>query len=146
MRLIKLHLTTGLLAVAVLGLAGCSTPAPTPAPVSGQAWFDAVLDDEYKDDDSVSAGGGAVGTTITITDVKAGWYALDRACQGTTEATFTVSHSEETLGEGQGGCDGSGFFTSTMELPAGGISVTATSEDPSTWWAARLRPTAAPTP
>ncbi len=146
MRLTKMHLTTGIMAAMALGLAGCSTPAPAPDPVSGQAWFDAVLDDEHKDEENTSSGGGIVGATITITDVKAGWHAFDMACQGAKEATFTISHSEEALGEGQIGCDGSGFVTSTMELPSGEISVTATGTDPSTWWAARLRPTAAPTP
>lgn len=141
-----MHLTTGFMAALVLGLAGCSTPVPTPEPEHGKAWFDAAFDDEYQGDENVSSGGGTAGTTITSTDVKAGWYAFDRACQGAEDATFTVSHAEETLGEGQGGCEGSGFVTSTMELPAGEISVTATSADPSTWRAARLRPTAAPTP
>lgn len=134
------------LCVAGAGLAGCSGPELQPTPGFDQQWFENVFDDGH-DTAEFPGGGGSIGATITVDEFAAGWYAVDLACKGAKDATFTISRKGSTLGEGTTGCGGDGGgFNTTMDLPAGPISTTAASKDPSTAWAVRFRPTTAPTP
>ena len=135
----------GILSLAALGVAGCSAATAPPGPVPDDKWFDSVFDDGQNDGDRTPTGGGTVGASITTRPLAAGWYAVDLACRGSAGAAFTISAQDAVLGEGEVGCGGSGFTTTTMQFSAGPVSATADSKDPDTIWQVRMRPTDAPT-
>ena len=138
------HGLMGILALAAIGLAGCSATTAPPDPGQDDQWFESVFDDGQNDGDTTPTGGGTLGATITTKPLAAGWYAVDLACKGSAGASFTISAEDELLGEGDVGCGSSGFTTTTMQLPAGTVSATADSKDPRTIWQVRMRPTTAP--
>lgn len=141
----KQCVTTAFLALTTMIMAGCSGQAPPPPQSYDYELLSSRFDDKYADDEGTFSGGGKLGSTIGFEDaVKAGWYALDFACQGTEMVILKVAKNQEILGEGSRGCDDQGYTTTTMELPAAPLSVTATSNDPKTTWMVRFRPTTEP--
>lgn len=144
MRYKRPHGLMGILALAAIGLAGCSAAQDPPVQGLDQQWFDAVFDDGKTDIKQFPRGGGILGTAYTANEIPGGWYSVDLACNGKKEATFTISQDDSTLGEGTIPCGDSGFTTTTMDLPAGSISSTAVSGDPNTMWQVRFRPSTQP--
>jgi hypothetical protein len=79
---------------------------------------------------------------LEFTPEKAGWYAVGMACEGSTSITVTVTAADGVLGDGSTDCGSA--VTTTMELPAGKVSIAVEGAEAGGLWALAVAPTAAP--
>jgi hypothetical protein len=93
-----------------------------------------------------SAAGGLDGhgseAGLEFTPEKAGWYAVGMACEGASSITVTVAAADGVLGDGSTDC--ASAVTTTMELPAGKITMTVEGAEAKGMWALAVAPTDAP--
>lgn len=134
----------------LLILPGCAAnleqTAPLTAEVSGEDRAQGALDQVLREAPGAwGASGGLVPhreSGLEFAPEQAGWHRITMVCDGSGSMRLAISVSGEALGSGETDC-GTPVST-TMELPAGTLSVTAYGADAEGVYAVAIAPAKAP--